>query len=234
MELRGIEVAAMQRRAEGHDVARGGNRVAAHGGIVAVHIVHMASLELGGDERARPSQLDSVPPHVGNLQLGAGAVVEALHVEVEYSQPLRVALLARAAQQLQAYAYAQHRLREALYHRVEPLGAQVVHGRSRLAHTGKYHPLGAAQHSGIVGEHGLHAYALQRAFHREHVASIVFDDCYTHFVWQSYTKKPQTQNKIDQTAHFFGISSHPRTKRQPLQPALQGTASTTPQHHSSI
>ena len=142
----------------------------------------MAAVKSGGNQAVgRVSHGYGVPARVWNFALGVPCVAEPAHLHVaEHAHAARLALLAAVAQQLHAYAYAQHWLREAGDHLVEPVLAQIGHGGGGLAHAGENHLVGAAQRVGVVGHKGLNAYALHGAHHRKHVAGIVFHYCYAH------------------------------------------------------
>ena len=67
---------------------------------------------------------------------------ETMHVGIEDSNTLSVALLGVAAQQLLADAYTQDRLHQRADDGVKPTLTQVVHGTAGLALTGEHHAVG--------------------------------------------------------------------------------------------
>ena len=188
MELRGVEIALMQSgrirlnivcRSDGFTAQR--NVVTMHEihKIIFAPIRHHRSLGIYGTFPQSPKQrrfqiLDSIPPHLRHFVL-MHLRHKPLHLRIEHSQTIRVLLLTMPAQQLHAYADAQHRLFQSHNHLVQPMLLQISHRASRLSLSGENHTVSPTYQFGNVGHQRLYSKPPYRIFHRPDIASVIFN-----------------------------------------------------------
>ena len=105
---------------------------------------------------------------------------KTLHVYIKDIQAVHLTFFGVSAHQLHTEANSEHRLTQILDQFVEPCCFQVIHGSSRLSHSGENHFIGRLKYFFIGSNHRFYPQPLQSIVHRTDISGIVFYNCYFH------------------------------------------------------
>ena len=106
--------------------------------------------------------------------------LESLHVGIEDSDTVNIALLRMTTEQLLTYTDTEDWLPEVADDLIKAAGFKVFHGTASLSLSREDDTIGIPERRSIIGEHRVDAQSPQCIHHREDVACIIFHYCYLH------------------------------------------------------